>query len=360
MSNVSASPPPANDHAMGDRSLSDETTATVDASDTDRPVPPPGPEPAADHAAVFEHFGVAPADRPVESCYLFAPVFPVPVAGRKVAVKRTVRPIADAEGLAAWLRALAASGFPVVTPAEVPMANPAEIGEDVWVAYSWIEGRPYDGSLTDVAAAGDLLGRLHAAGVPDDGVPRFRWPDHDDASVAEDVTGLRRVLSRYAPDDLAPVLGRLGPMLTSFMTETLPTIRSAALPTASVSLDYKANNLVYTGSGPVFIDPDNAEHAVRLLDLANATLLFHNDMHTVGRLFTAGEWAVFRDAYLRHVTLTDEEHALWPVAVRYMLLEWAVWTLIDAERWDDWVTPGQRDFLLDLARTEEDRFPLGD
>jgi hypothetical protein len=39
----------------------------------------------------------------------------------------------------------------------------------------------------------------------------------------------------------------------------------------------KANNLVYPPAGPVLVDPDNGDFAPRLLDLAQAVLLFHTE-----------------------------------------------------------------------------------
>ena len=90
-----------------------------------------------------------------------------------------------------------------------------------------------------------------------------------------------------------------------------------------------------------------------------AVLLFHNDLPSApGRLFTAAEWHTFRDAYLRHVTLTARERAAWPLALRYMYCDEAVWALVDGERWGDYDDARQRAFFLDLAGTDEHRFTL--
>ncbi|WP_407940472.1 phosphotransferase [Nonomuraea montanisoli] len=70
-----------------------------------------------------------------------------------------------------WVRHLAGLSLPVVTP----LAGPHRIAGDDWVAYPWIDGRGYDGSPADIRAAGDLLGRLHAACTPP-AAPRTR-PD---------------------------------------------------------------------------------------------------------------------------------------------------------------------------------------
>ncbi|MFF2652679.1 phosphotransferase [Streptomyces sp. NPDC058045] len=317
------------------------------------------PERSENHADVFDCFGVKPADRPAVSCYLYAPVFPVVIDGQSAVIKRTRGPFGDARGLATWLGELSAGKVPVVAPLPVAKENPVQIGKRVWVAYPWVQGSAYQGTAEEIAAAGDLLGRLHAAPVTGRDMPHFAWPDHDQASVDEDIEGLDRVFGRHAPDVRERELPRFTAWLNDFMTQTLPAVKAADLPTVPASMDFKASNLVYTPDGPVLIDPDNGEVAARLLDLALAVLLFHNEADAApARLFTTPEWTVFRDAYTRHVELTPQEIRVWPAALRYMLLEWCVWSLIDADEWDDWTDPRKRSFLIDLATLELDRFPL--
>jgi Ser/Thr protein kinase RdoA (MazF antagonist) len=123
--------------------------------------------------------------------------------------------------------------------------------------------------------------------------------------------------------------------------------------------DFRAINLRYRGGVPTLVDPDNAEYAPRLLDLALAALLFHNEIEDgPGRLFDDAEWAVFIGAYLRQAELTGAERSLWPAAVRYMLIEWGFWTLTDAAEIGAWAQPAQRAFLHDLAGTDEARFVM--
>ena len=105
------------------------------------------------------------------------------------------------------------------------MANPARLGADAWVAYPWIDGRPYDGSVADIMAAGELLGRMHAAGCDGAGMARFSWPEYSDKEVEQ-----------------------------------------------------AAVNLLCRDGVPTLVDPDNAEYAPWLLDLALAVLLFHNEI----------------------------------------------------------------------------------
>jgi spectinomycin phosphotransferase len=154
-------------------------------------------------------------------------------------------------------------------------------------------------------------------------------------------------------------MSRLAGLLTGFRARTLPAVRGAELPHAPVSLDFRATNLRYQDGVPTLVDPDNAEYAPRLLDLALAALLFHNEIENgPGRLFDDAEWPGFVAAYLGHVRLTAAERSLWPMAVRYMLIEWGFWTLTDAAAIGAWAQPAQRSFLHDLASTDESRFAL--
>ncbi len=295
---------------------------------------------SGEYAEVFRRFGI-PAQ---ESIYPYAPVF----RGDGVAVKRTH----SADGMGRWVRRLASVGFPVVTP----VAGPYRIGEDDWVAYPWVEGRAYECTPEDIDAAGTLLGRLHALGAEPAGLSDFRWPDRDAATVEEDVTGLDKAMSAHRPALREEVLGRFAPRLRAFMDSELPAVRQARLPWVDASMDFKANNLVYTEAGPVLIDPDNGERVPRVLDLALAVLLFHNDLGD--RLFTRQEWEVFARAYLGEVELTADERRLWPVALRYMLLEWGVWTVVNGLETGDWHDPRQAAFLTDLVTVDLERFAL--
>ncbi|WUD73404.1 hypothetical protein OG937_17825 [Streptomyces sp. NBC_00510] len=311
-------------------------------------------------ADVFAHFGVAEGDRPARSVHPHSPVFRCRVAGTEAALKKAASPQTAAAAVAGWTRALAARGVPVVTPLDGPAANPARIGEGDWVAYPWVEGRPYRGTEADIEAAGDLLGRLHAHSA--DGpaaVPAFTWPDHGPTDLEADLDALRPALARHAPAVREAATARLELWSRTLMTRLLPALRDAGLPRVVASMDFKANNLVYAEGGPVLIDPENAEYAPRLLDLALALLLFHTESPGAPpRPFTPREWAVFHDAYRRHCTLTAAEVALWPVAVRYMQVEWGVWTLLDATESDDWADPRQRAFLTALALAGPDGRPV--
>jgi spectinomycin phosphotransferase len=310
-------------------------------------------ESAADIADVFAHFGIRPTHP--QSYYPWAPVFPAECDRAAVVLKRASARTPDA--VAAWCRHLALTGIAVVTPVELPVANPATINGRAWVVYPWISGRPYAASPQDLAAAGDLLGRIHSVPIPDLDIATMHWPEYKPGEPARDLPGLHAVFAAHAPDDAHRIAARLDPLGMSFERVTLPAIRDAGLPMVVATSDYKANNLVYTLHGPVLIDPDNAERMPRILDLALAVLLFHTELDTApGRLFSAAEWTVFREAYLAHVTLTDAEHAAWPDAVNYQLWEEGTWAMEDSTEWHD---ARQRSLLVDLAGSSHEAYPLG-
>lgn len=306
-------------------------------------------ERAKDFAGVFEHFGAQ--DVPEESCYEWAPVFPCVIGDERVVIKRTRSQLETATAIAGWTSQLAEAGVPVVSPVRLPVDNPVLIDERYWVAYPFIDGTVYTGQVDQAAAAGRLLGRIHAASV-EVAPPPFEWPDHDEESVQEDREGIEKVLSGPVPGAVAP----LTKLVEQFMPRVLPAIRQARLPMVGAVMDYKANNLIYTSDGPVLVDPDNADWAPRLLDLALAAMQFHIEhVPAPGRMFNAAEWTAFIGGYSEFIELTETERKLWPEAVEYMLSEYGVWSLIESDQWED---PREGPFMIDLAGATADRFPL--
>jgi hypothetical protein len=302
-----------------------------------------------DISAALEHF--AAVDVPPRSIYPFSPVFPATVAGRRVVIKRARRSVPGA--IAAWTHELAADGFPCVTPVALDRANPVRLASgSAWVAYPWIEGRRYRPTIDDLAAAGGLLGRLHARPASAAGLPGFPWPEYTSEELAGDLASYESAAAAHLPGADAAI-DRLRDLGTRFAPELLPALRAAAVPIAATTSDWKASNLVYAPDGPVLIDPDNADRTPRLLDLSLAALLFHTETPTA-RTFTGAEWAWFRDAYLAHVTVADAERELWPAALDYQLWEEVGWALGD----DDWADPRRPAFFADVLTVDAARYPL--
>ncbi len=310
------------------------------------------PDLAADYAKVFAHFGAELV--PERSIYVWSPVFPCLIAGRSAVVKRARRTPEGASAVAATTREWLAAGVAVVTPLELSVANPAQVGDQNWVAYPFVDGQRYSGRAPEIEAAGALLGRIHARDFGPARLPAFRWPDHEQAREETDVELLREVVTPHVPEQ---VLDRLARLMSGFPAQALPAIRAAGLPCRNVCMDYKATNLIYAPDGPVLVDPDNGDYGPRLLDLAQAALLFHTDHEAApARPFDHGEWSGFVGAYLRETDLTDDERQLWPAAIEFMLCMEGHWAFTGSpSEWDD---PRQRSFLLALAGADAADFPL--
>lgn len=296
--------------------------------------------------------------------------------GQEVVVKRTAGQGHRAAAMADWTRALAAAELPVVTPADLAAANPQAVpasqddGEpDWWVVYPFVTGRPYAGTLDDIAAAGDLLGHLHAVELPGNLRDRLRpyaWTDVTHDAVEGDLETLDAAFAQNVPHRATDASTTVHTLAERWWTVSLPALVAAddkeLLPRAGVTSDYKASNLVWATVGdrerPVLVDPDNGGLEPRILDLALALILFHNECPTApSRLLTAAEWERFATAYLRHVDLTDRERELWPAAVDHMLWEEGTWVLEDNDT-DAWADPRQGAQLLDLALATPSGYPL--
>ncbi len=316
--------------------------------------------PIADLASAFDLMEVSD-----ESLSPWAPVYQARSRdGRKVVVKRTAANAQRAAAMSRWTSVLVDAGLPVVAPVDLGPANPQQLGEDWWVAYPYVDGRPYE--MSDAMAAGDLLGRLHSTPVVPavlDELRPYEWPDSSRDDVDGDLVTLGAIVAEHMGDDAPSASAALHRLADHWWARSLPLLRTAdeamPLPRTGVSSDYKANNLVFNQSGrPTLVDPDNGGLEPRLFDLAMAVVLFHSECPTApGRLFTAQEWHSFASAYLRCVDLTARERELWPAALEHMLWEEGSWVLEDSES-RAWADDRQGAFLRDLAMATPQRFPL--
>ena len=304
--------------------------------------------------ALADHFGLFRAD-PV-SLTPFGRVYrAVTRDGESVVMKCTGQRTALA--LAAWTRQLDSTGVSVVTPARLDHRNPSQVEGQWWVVYPFIEGETYTATPGQIVAAGDLLGRMHTATVDTTGLRSYTWPTAEADEITATCQKMATTFADYAGPDAALCTAALADLGRRY-SQNLPSLRAAELPTAAVSSDFKANNLVYTATGPVMVDPDNGGLEPRLLDLALAVALFHNECSTApARLFTRGEWDSFIDGYLTHVTLTATERRFWPAALDHILWDEGTWALEDNDP-TSWTDPHQCAFLIDLARTDPTRYPL--
>ncbi|MEJ5915287.1 phosphotransferase enzyme family protein [Pseudokineococcus sp. 1T1Z-3] len=275
-------------------------------------------------------------------------------AGRRVVVKRTSGDRERAAAAIEWTRRLAEAGVAVVTPDVADGPGLLCLDDQWWVRYPWVDGADYRGTLAQVAAVGDWLGRQHAADVAAPaGMRVYAFAEPDRASIEEDLATLAGRL-----DDVG-VLSRLA---ARWQEQSWPALaaahRAGRLPSIPVTSDVKAGNYRFAPTGPVMLDPDNAGVEPRVLDLALAVCLFHHECEGAPpRLFDDAEWSAFASAYLRHVELTPVEVDLWPAALDHVLWEEGSWALEDN---DDraWAHPRQGSFLRDLAEATAERFPL--
>ncbi|GAA1137245.1 phosphotransferase enzyme family protein [Ornithinicoccus hortensis] len=313
-----------------------------------------------DLAAAFDLTTVEP-----DPLTRWAPVFRGTARdGAPVVVKRTATEEGRARAMAGWTTRLRGAGLPVVAPYDAGTPNPQQVGQEWWVVYPFEAGAPYAGGRDQLAAAGELLGRLHAdpVRVDDLGLREYAFPDSTEEDMEGDLVTLERVLGEQGEAGLAGSVATLG---RRWWRDSLPVLRDRAddLVRTGVCSDYKANNLVFTGPAdgdpaPVLVDPDNGGVEPRLFDLALAVVLFHNECDGApGRLFTAAEWQTFATAYLGQVELTPAERELWPAALDHMFWEEGSWALEDNDA-QAWADPRQRAFLLDLAAAGPERYPL--
>jgi Ser/Thr protein kinase RdoA (MazF antagonist) len=304
-----------------------------------------------DYLEVLTAFDVDPSSCRRESICPFGPVFLVQDEDRELVIKRTRSPLPRALALHRWAASLRFDGVPVVTPDVAVQPNPVTVGGDVWVVYPFVEGQPYSGSNTEILAAGELLGAIHAAetsGVGYQDFVSFEWAEDQRESWAADLESLAQlVVDREIPqaDDL---LSRYQYRLGALHAELVPMLRSADLVWRCGPWDFKANNLVYQDSSrPVLVDPDSAGYLPRILDLALAAVLFHNEApQAPARLLDEREWNLFLSGYAKQVRLTSEERDVWPLALELMHLEEGLWLILNDS--DGWEHPRQRCFLSDL------------
>ena len=298
-------------------------------------------------------FPVDPAAAP-ESISPSAPVFHLSSADGEWIVKRTQTPLAHAHAVAQWTRLLAHRGIGVVTPAPAFEPNPrslraADGDEQVWVVYPFVAGTAYAGTIGEIHAAGELLGRIHAAGMDHDWGLKLSptvVPIEAD-ELAQDMETIGRLVSRAFPEHASAARSLLAERTQRYVHQVLPRLLALRLPLTNASWDYKAVNLVYApGGAPVLVDPDNAGRIPRLYDLAIALLLFHNDGAGPGRIFSTPEWRAFLAGYANHIRLNDDELRAWDDLLLCAWIDEALWLLREDEA--GWQDARQSGMLLSL------------
>ena len=317
-----------------------------------------------DYATIIRAFGFEIESNNIpESIYAYAPVFRVANPDGFWIVKRTQNPLSSAQSVVTWTHSLATLGISVVTPAVGFGDNPRVFQNDegleqVWVVYPFIQGQLYQGNPNQIHDAGELLGKIHAAGRDED----FGLNQRETVVIIEeeeiegDIKKVLQFLQQGFPHLVEAARGHLRQQTQRYFQHASPRMATTQLPVTNCSCDYKASNLVYHQSGPVLIDPDNGGRIPRAYDLAIAALLFHNEGAGPGRVFTAGEWQVFLEGYGRHVQLNDIEKSYWEDILLCAWIDEALWLLQDDET--GWADPKQSELLRSLLFADLSVFAL--
>lgn len=270
-------------------------------------------------------------------------------------VKQTWR---NPEPLEAWQRTLVARGIRTVAPLAptVAVGGGDEPGsEEQWVVYPRLTGREWDGGAADLAAAGRLLGEMHAASdaLAIDGFPGFEWGDPARETLDAAIEAIRESAEEHWPTADA---SRWAAQLEDFES-LLERVRAADVPHMPVSLDHRAKSMLFDDEGALMLDLEHAALAPRILDLAVAALLFPLEhAGSGGSALGSEEWMAFRDAYLAASPLTRQERDLWPAALTYVKLERGTAHLTDGV---DTEPEGSLGYLEDLLTLDEHaRYPL--
>ncbi len=167
-------------------------------------------------------------------------------------------------------------------PAPEPVPDPDGHGwvvhhQQLYELFHFIEGRQHrHGNACELAAAGRLLARVHAAGVDFEPPVAKPWPRFHPPTLSRD--GLSELLE-YARDhgERAEHVCMLeeGLELACTLVDRLPDDAYRALPSTVVHGDYHPANLKFVRGRVVgLFDWDWASHQPRMVDLADGLLFF--------------------------------------------------------------------------------------
>ncbi|MDK2760529.1 MAG: phosphotransferase [Sphingopyxis sp.] len=303
-----------------------------------------------DHETAIASFPFDSPDEPV-SLYAYAPVLRVRDRKGDWVLKQTGLVHSTGTAIGEWLTALQRLGVDVVAPAGHFAPNPRRLEDGKeWVVYPFIAGTDYRATDIEIASAGHLLGKMHAA----DPLEAHLLVTHEKPVVRT---------AEWVEQHLIPATAAMrdhGIDTSGLEACTAARMAHAApvdgLPLAGCSFDFKASNLVF-GPKPTLVDPDHAARMPRLYDLAVALLLFHCDLPSApGQVWTDRQWRIFVDAYQEQVTITSAEIEHWGSVLTLAWLDQAVWLL---GNWPEgWVVDKDRQYLADLANLDLGRFLL--
>ena len=206
------------------------------------------------------------------------------VQGRRYLLReRPEGPIEQESGHAyAFQRYLAGQGIPAASFYLTPQGEPSvTIGEDVFELQEWSEGELFDsGDAREkrwIAAAGEMLGRLHQASLRYAGA-RYRWPSEAQAGGLTQ-GWLNFARSRAEQCEVYAIAAALSTMVESWEA-ALPAAMMAIgtgrnLPEFHIHGDYSALNLRFSGDRVCQVQGLEASRwEKRLLEVAYGVLYF--------------------------------------------------------------------------------------
>lgn len=278
---------------------------------------------------ILEKFKFEVVDLPL-TIYPYAPVYKVTQEDKTFIVKKTINDIEQARNLAKFLQMLKFKEVNIVAPVNILAENPAQIEDDIWVVYPFIEGTKYTAKKNEILNAGRLLGKIHSLSS-NTNQEQLEIYDEFDFQLSDLLDDLNTIQDSIEHTDFEKLKIQVAKILAQQQK-----IKIAHLPTVATPYDYKADNLVYLDeSNPYLIDPDNAIFLPRIFDLALALLLFHNVLETAPhRMFTVDEWNLFKQGYAEFVTLTDLEKEYWFIAIEHIFVDEVIWLMADfSEGW---------------------------
>lgn len=288
---------------------------------------------------ILKLFGWEVNEEP-QSIYPFSPVYQMSYGHQEVVVKRTQK---KAKQVMSYTRMLKAKGIQVVTPIQIPVSNPQNYNEEMYVVYPFIEGKPFSASGDELYEAGKLLGEIHSLSPRTNEFELLTYNvfDFNEEEVDEHTEAIKKhasLVGEEINEELAYIL--------KISVKNQHHLSMLNLPYIATPHDYKANNLVMTPS-PYLIDPDNATWLPKIFDLALVLLLFNNEhKHTANRVFTVEEWQLFLKGYLKYGEFTEQEHSNWQVALQHVFLDEVMWLMAEYE--EDWLNARQKELFLSL------------
>jgi len=302
-----------------------------------------------------------PADGTMHSLCRYSPVYQIYDGRQYYVIKRTGFPRSSGRAIAVWLRTLREQGIDVVAPDERFSRNPRRIRDEdpyEWVIYPFVDGLPYEAGLSQIAAAGRLLGEIHLCGAElgRDMLELAALPVPDLAKAKKYRPVAKRYLQQWAPASVSRFDENI--RLAISANERRISNDGQDLPRTACSWDYRASNLVFVNPDkPILVDPDHGGRIPRLHDLACSVILFHSACPTAPhRLWTVDEWEAFRSAYKSRIGVREIEIAEWQRALYGAWLDEGLWLLANfPEGWED---PAERTFLIDLATAKLSQFSL--